>query len=161
MTPKTILEQALERCSADEANEVALFPAYNRLKIACEKALEGLREVAEPKPVSLPREPHSVYGREVCELIICASAFIGGIRPIDIVGQRRTKLYAMHRAAAIWVVRHKTALTMVDIGAIFGGRDHSTVLYSLNAVDADKISGGERWRIVRAVESKLWPEAKS
>lgn len=160
MSAKSLLEKALEQCSADEANGVQLFPAYNRLKRACEMALEGLS--TEPvKPLvrmEAPREGSAVeYGPEIVVPVCNAVAHITGVTVEGMKSVQRTQNIVNARHAFYWIVRKRTAMRLVDIAAVLG-HDHASVNHAINKVEEDKIIGGERWRIVRAVESKLWPE---
>ncbi len=53
---------------------------------------------------------------------------------IEIKKKSRTKPIAEARKMAMYIVREVCEMTMVDIGKEFGGRDHATVVYSLNEV---------------------------
>jgi chromosomal replication initiator protein len=35
----------------------------------------------------------------------------------------------------MYLIRKKTSLSFPEIGSLFGGRDHSTVIYSINKVE--------------------------
>ncbi len=52
-------------------------------------------------------------------------------------GTQRTKGIAEARQVAIYLVRQLTKLSTPDIGQEFGGRDHTTILHSINKVDAE------------------------
>ena len=154
MNAKLIITGALEQCLRDEANGVELFPAYNRLKAACERALEELHEAVAPRPISTV----SVCGREIIQPVINALAWVTGVPTSKILSAGRVRAIANTRHAGYYILRTRTALSLGEIGRVFG-RDHSTVLHGVNAAKLDKESGGERWRIVKAVEAKLWPES--
>ena len=49
----------------------------------------------------------------------------------------RTRSHAVifARQGAMWLLRKHTQMTLSQIGDIFGGYDHSTVIHALNAVD--------------------------
>jgi chromosomal replication initiator protein len=49
-------------------------------------------------------------------------------------GQRRTRSVALPRQVAMYLLRQLTELSLVDIGRVFGGRDHSTVIYACEKV---------------------------
>ena len=57
-----------------------------------------------------------------------------GVPADDIKGTRRSKEIVTARQIAIYVVNHVTNLTLKNIGNIFGGKDHSTILYSIQSV---------------------------
>ena len=48
---------------------------------------------------------------------------------------RRTANISSARQTAIYVVREITGIDMEDIGKEFGGRDHSTIVYSLKSME--------------------------
>lgn len=52
----------------------------------------------------------------------------------DIVGPSRTKNVAEARQVSMYLIREMTSLSLVDIGEIFGGRDHSTVMHACKKV---------------------------
>ncbi len=52
----------------------------------------------------------------------------------DLKGKRRNKQIALARQVAIYLTRELTDSSTPDIGASFGGRDHSTVLHSYNKI---------------------------
>lgn len=65
-------------------------------------------------------------------------------------GKRRTKNVALPRQVAMYLMRQLTDLSLVEIGRMFGGRDHTTVLYACEKVGtlisadnqfADKVNG--------------------
>ena len=65
-------------------------------------------------------------------------------------GKRRTRTIALPRQVAMYLTRQLTDLSLVEIGQLFGGRDHTTVLYACDKVGAmigtdsefaDKING--------------------
>jgi len=73
-----------------------------------------------------------------------------GIQGEALCGKRRTRTVALPRQVAMYLTRQLTDLSLVEIGRMFGGRDHSTVLYACDKVGAmitadsefaDKING--------------------
>ena len=55
----------------------------------------------------------------------------------DIVGKSRMKNIAIARQVAMYLTREMTSLSLVDIGKVFGGKDHTTVMHA-----CDRISNG-------------------
>ncbi len=53
---------------------------------------------------------------------------------VEIKKKSRTKPIAEARKMSMYIVREVCEMTMADIGKEFGGRDHATVVYSLNEV---------------------------
>ena len=58
-----------------------------------------------------------------------------GTTPADIKGKKRTQNIAEARKMCMYIVRQVCELSMEDIGKEFGGRDHSTVVYSISNVE--------------------------
>jgi chromosomal replication initiator protein len=72
------------------------------------------------------------------------------VKPDALCGKRRTRNIAVPRQVAMYLMRQVTDLSLVEVGRLFGGRDHTTVMYacekiaSMVVVDspfADKING--------------------
>jgi chromosomal replication initiation ATPase DnaA len=62
------------------------------------------------------------------------------LTPGELRGPRRTKRFADVRHIAMWLVHKANALTLTDIGRLFGNRDHSTVLHAVNKINAARIN---------------------
>ncbi len=75
-------------------------------------------------------EPDSTTPERIVSLV--AERF--GIRPEILMGPRRTQTVAQPRQVAMYLMRQLTELSFAEIGRVFGGRDHSTVLYACNQV---------------------------
>lgn len=57
------------------------------------------------------------------------------VDPAVVKGQQRTQDAANARQISMYLIRYMTNLSLDDIGKIFGNRDHSTVLYSIQKVE--------------------------
>lgn len=68
------------------------------------------------------------------ERIVSLVAERYAIKPETMMGQRRTQTVALPRQVAMYLMRQLTDLSFAEIGRVFGGRDHSTVLYACNQV---------------------------
>ncbi len=58
-----------------------------------------------------------------------------GLRPGDIAGKRRSRPVAQARQAALMLARRLTSYSLEALGGMIGGRDHSTVLYSIRQAE--------------------------
>ena len=54
-----------------------------------------------------------------------------GVTPDGLQSKTRTKTLTVPRQVSMWLCRELLALQLVEIGGAFGGRDHSTVIHSL------------------------------
>jgi chromosomal replication initiator protein len=53
----------------------------------------------------------------------------------DMCGKQRDKHIVMPRQVAMYLMRQETQASLMEIGAMFGGRDHSTVLHACEKID--------------------------
>jgi chromosomal replication initiator protein len=57
------------------------------------------------------------------------------IKLVDLLSKKRTRAIARPRQVAMHLARELTQLSLPDIGAAFGGRDHTTVLHACKTVE--------------------------
>lgn len=69
------------------------------------------------------------------ERIIGEVANIYGVTAEDIRSNKRSSQISTARKVAVYVVREITAMPLSAIGTEFGGRDHSTIVYSISNVE--------------------------
>jgi chromosomal replication initiator protein len=55
----------------------------------------------------------------------------------DLEGERRSQDYVVPRQIAMYLIRELTNYSLPQIGELFGGRDHSTVLHSIEKIKKD------------------------
>ena len=71
-------------------------------------------------------------------------------------GKQRDKHIVMPRQIAMYLIRQETQVSLLEIGQLFGGRDHSTVLHACEKIDrAVNINPGLRREIVAIREQLL------
>jgi chromosomal replication initiator protein len=58
-----------------------------------------------------------------------------GLHRSTLMGPRRNRSVAWPRMVAMFLCRQLTTLSYPEIGALFGGRDHSTVISAVRKVD--------------------------
>ncbi len=83
----------------------------------------------------LPREEPPDHNRIIAS---CAAAF--GVTAADIRGTRRTKQLALARQSAMYLMRTTLNLSLKEIGFLFGGKDHTTVLHAVNKIAQQRIT---------------------
>jgi chromosomal replication initiator protein len=64
-----------------------------------------------------------------------ATAF--GLKVSDLTGHSRLRQAAWPRRVAMFLARELTRLTTTEIGAAFGGRDHSTIIHALKKINTE------------------------
>ena len=68
------------------------------------------------------------------EKIISEVSTVYGVSPEDLRSNKRSQQISIARKVAIYVVREITQMPLASIGTEFGGRDHSTIVYSINSI---------------------------
>lgn len=58
------------------------------------------------------------------------------ISSLDIIGKKRNKNISQARHMAVFLCRELTTCTLAQIGEFFGGRDHSSIVYTINKVQS-------------------------
>ncbi len=104
---------------------VKKLDAYRMLEViqpvlgVAQNAIKDILNETQPVPVTIER-------------IINEGARTYNITAEEIRGRKRTANVSAARRTAMYVVREITGMSMEDIGQEFGGRDHSTIVYSLS-----------------------------
>ncbi|WP_404801616.1 chromosomal replication initiator protein DnaA [Bifidobacterium saimiriisciurei] len=73
----------------------------------------------------------------------------------DLVGPWRAKNVALARQIAMYMTRELTSLSLVDIGEIFGGRDHSTVMHAYKKIQAGMAQKREVYNYVNELTGRI------
>jgi chromosomal replication initiator protein len=58
-----------------------------------------------------------------------------GLPPVEMISERRSRAIAHPRQLAIFLSRALTGRSFPEIGRMFGGRDHSTIIHAVRAVE--------------------------
>ena len=95
------------------------------------------------------------------ETIIEETANYFMLSPEDIKGQSRIRDTALARQVAMYLIRKFTNLSLKDIGAEFEGRDHSTVISSINVIDKKMQESQEFSGIIRDITSNINSKRKT
>ena len=72
-----------------------------------------------------------------------------GVSVIDLESDRRALAVARPRQAAMWLCRRLTGRSLPEIGRMFGGRDHTTVMHACKTVERRLADPDERERLTR------------
>lgn len=77
------------------------------------------------------------------------------VRLADLLSKRRNKSIARPRQVGMWLARKHTRYSLEEIGSYFGGRDHTTVMHAIKAVDLRRDSDPSLDREVATIEERL------
>lgn len=78
-----------------------------------------------------------------------------GITPVALDGQNRQAHFVFPRHLAMWLVRRFTRLSTTQIGRIFGGRDHTTVVHALKRIDKKRETGSFEAARIKLIEDRF------
>jgi chromosomal replication initiator protein len=81
------------------------------------------------------RSPPGTPGRLTPERTRDVVARRWGVKPEALASKRRTKDLTVPRQVAMFLIRELLETPLVQIGEVFGGRDHSTVIHSIKKVE--------------------------
>ncbi|PYO27142.1 MAG: chromosomal replication initiator protein DnaA, partial [Gemmatimonadetes bacterium] len=62
-----------------------------------------------------------------------------GVTPEGLRSKARTKTLTIPRQVAMYLARNMLSMQLVEIGQAFGGRDHSTVIHSVDKVERQMV----------------------
>jgi chromosomal replication initiator protein len=107
--------------------------AYASLKhreITVDVAREALRDKLRLEPIS---NSQTTLSPDTIQRTVARE---WGVSPEGLRSKTRTKALTVPRQVAMYFMRELLGMQLVEIGNIFGGRDHSTVIHSLERVAA-------------------------
>ncbi|MPZ15264.1 MAG: chromosomal replication initiator protein DnaA [Chloroflexi bacterium] len=126
-------------------NRVLAYADLVRLPVTLDLAATALQELLQPAQ-------HRTASPEGIVKAVCRAT---GVPRHDLEGKQRDRRVVVPRQIAMHLLREETDLSLSEIGALFGGRDHSTVLHSCEKISAD-VERNDRVRsIVRGVRELL------
>ena len=129
--------------------------AYASLKhrdISVDLAREALRDkLRGASTADFPDVPPTTITVATIQQVVARE---WGVTPDGLRSKTRTKQLTVPRQVAMYLCRELLALQLVEIGNAFGGRDHSTVIHSLERVaETMKESAEFRSRVDRVRET--------
>lgn len=103
------------------------YSSLNQCEITSELAYNVLKDIL---PQKKPRQIN-------VQLIHQVVAKYFNVRPDDFKSRKRTRNVAFPRQIAMYLTREMTDLSLPQIGAYFGGRDHTTVLHAQDRINSE------------------------
>jgi chromosomal replication initiator protein len=74
----------------------------------------------------------------------------------DLRGRGRSKEIVLPRQVAMYVLREETGSSLVEIGALLGGRDHSTVMHGIAKIEKQLETDTSLRQRVSAIREALY-----
>nr|MBA2668845.1 chromosomal replication initiator protein DnaA [Gemmatimonadota bacterium] len=105
------------------------YSSLTRREITIDLAREALGGVLRDAPgEGAALTPNHVRQRVAEEWSVSAEA---------LQSKKRTKDLTVPRQVAMYLIKERFGISLVEIGRMFGGRDHSTVIHSIDKVEDD------------------------
>ena len=108
----------------------------------CEKALKEIFDQRRHKQVT-------------AELIMQTVGDYYNVSIGDLTGPTRKREVTVPRQIAMYLTREMTGMSLPQIGVVFGGRDHTTVLHSCKVMEANMAEQGDLTGVVEDVKQIL------
>ena len=130
VVPDEVLEYVAHRIQSNirelegSLTRILAYAQLHERPVTVELAAEALKDVLldGARPVIQP------------EAIVQAVSRYYGVTPEALRGKARDKKIVTPRQVAMYLLREDAKLSLPDIGAVLGGRDHTTVLHGVRAV---------------------------
>jgi chromosomal replication initiator protein len=161
-----ILLKKAELERAELSEEVAFFIAKNlrsnvrELEGALRKILAFASFHGRPLSVDLAREAlkdllGASTGQVTVELIQKTVADYYKIKVADMFSKRRPNSIAMPRQVAMYLAKEMTQKSLPELGELFGGRDHTTVLHAVRKIGQHRSKDSELNHALHVLEQAL------
>jgi chromosomal replication initiator protein len=76
-----------------------------------------------------------------------------------LLGRDRSQRIAEPRQVAMYLLRSETNASLPQIGAVLGGRDHTTVMYAIQKITNDIETKDDMKRKVRRIKEQLYGQS--
>ena len=126
-------------------NKILAFQELMGAQVDTDTVTRAVRDMFKDKSEFLPS----------ADVIIEEVGKFYNISVPDIKGQARTKEIVLARQVAMYETRRLTSLSMPEIGQVFGGRDHTTVLHSLRRMENLVKSSPEMSEIIKDINANI------
>jgi len=161
-----ILLKKAELERAELSEDVAFFVAKNlrsnvrELEGALRKILAFASFHGRPLSVDLAREAlrdllGASTGQVTVELIQKAVAEYYKLKVADMYSKRRPNSIAMPRQVAMYLAKEMTQKSLPELGELFGGRDHTTVLHAVRKIGQQRAKDSELNHALHVLEQTL------
>jgi len=149
-------------------NEVALFIAENMITENVRELMGALVRLSafasfhkRPLSIDLAKQALEKFivkkDRAVTsDDIINAVCGYFNVKMADLRSKKRTKSISFPRQIAMYLLREKQNMSLQEVGSMFGGRDHSTVVHSVNSIAEKYPESKEIQLVISTIEKELY-----
>jgi len=121
-----------------------------------------IQSVVDKRPIDLDLarlalgdEPRTNVGESTIQHIIDVVTDYYDIRLADLQSKHRQKSIALPRQVCMYLARQCTRHSLEEIGGFFGGRDHTTVMHSIRAVETKRAGEPDFEGVLRSLEQRV------
>ena len=149
--PDPVLQYIAENITANvrqiegTVNKILAFQELMGEQVDVETVTRVVRDMFKDKTEFLPS----------ADVIIEEVGKFYNIPSYDIRGQGRTKDTVLARQIAMYEIRRMTNLSLKEIGQEFGGRDHTTVMHSLERIEKQIKSSPEIAETIKDINANI------
>ena len=105
------------------------------IRVIAMSSLQGIPISTNLAKIALREILHRNTKNISIEDIISHVAKSFNIKTADLKSKKKHKLYSLPRQVGMYLARNLTDLSYPEIGAAFGGKDHSTVIYGAKKIE--------------------------
>jgi chromosomal replication initiator protein len=117
--------------------KLLLFASLKHREVTVELAREALADKIAQDGSAPADQPASLPSVDRVQEVVARR---WGVTPEGLRSKARTKTLTVPRQVAMFLARELLGMQLVEIGQAFGGRDHSTVIHSLDKVQREMAS---------------------
>lgn len=127
-------------------NRVVAYAKLNGTSITIESAQAALSDLLDTSRKK--RVTGDMILRAVCEFY--------GVDLRTLQGRGRSRNIVGPRQVAMYLLREETDASLVDIGALIGGRDHTTVMYGCDKIGEEIITDTRLKQEINSIRERLY-----
>lgn len=127
----------------------------NLNKVRMFSKLQGLKITVDlTKKVLTTHDTHPIHtlNVETIQKLVCRTF---KIKPSDLKSKNRQKSLIIARQIAMKLVKKHLNKTLKEIGEIFGGKDHTTVLSNIKKIDEKLTEDAQLYKVFKDIESRI------
>jgi chromosomal replication initiator protein len=100
-------------------------------------------------------------GKLSLESILASAAAYFGVSVEELTGRNRSARIALQRQIVMYVMREETDASLPQIGAVLGGRDHTTIMHGCEKIAAEMDGNQELGRQVNELRNRLYEPVRA
>jgi chromosomal replication initiator protein len=105
------------------------------IRVIAMSSLQGIPLSKQSAQIALREMLHRNFKTITAEDIISHVAKAHNVKTADIKSKKKHKLYSLPRQLGMYLCREMTDMSFPGIGAAFGGKDHTTVIYAIRKIE--------------------------